>query len=92
MRIVNFKKKGVATLGVRRGNEVIDLSIADKSLPGDLAGLLAAGKGALAKAAVQQLHVVSPPANTAPLELEKSWAWSRPARNFDSMYGSQIDR
>ena len=51
MRIVNFKKKGVATLGVRRGNEVIDLSIADKSLPGDLAGLLAAGKGALAKAA-----------------------------------------
>jgi len=51
MRIVNFKKKGVATLGVRRGNEVIDLSIADKSLPGDLAGLLAAGKGALAKVA-----------------------------------------
>ena len=51
MRIVNFKKKGVATLGVRRGGEVVDLSLADKSLPGDLAGLLAAGKGALAKAA-----------------------------------------
>ena len=50
MRIVNFKKKGVATLGVRRGSEVIDLSLADKSLPRDLAGLLAAGKGALAKA------------------------------------------
>ena len=51
MRIVNFSKKGVATLGVRRGGEVVDLSLADKSLPGDLAGLLAAGKGALAKAA-----------------------------------------
>ena len=38
------------------------------------------------------LSELSPPANTAPLELEKSWAWSRPAQNFDSMYGSQIDR
>ncbi len=51
MRIVNFKRDGVATLGVRRDGEVIDLSVADKSLPHDLAGLLAAGKGALAKAA-----------------------------------------
>ncbi len=51
MRIVNFKRDGVATLGVRRDGEVIDLSVADKSLPRDLAGLLAAGKGALAKAA-----------------------------------------
>ena len=51
MRIVNFKKNGVATLGVRRDGEVIDLSVADKSLPRDLAGLLGAGKGALAKAA-----------------------------------------
>ncbi len=50
MRIVNFKKKGVATLGVRRGKEVVDLSIADKSLPRDLRGLLTAGKGALAQA------------------------------------------
>ena len=51
MRIVNFKKDGVATLGVRRDGEVIDLSIADESLPRDLTSLLAAGKGALAKAA-----------------------------------------
>lgn len=50
MRIVNFNKKGVATLGVRRGSEVVDLSLADKGLPRDLARLLAAGKGALAKA------------------------------------------
>ncbi len=50
MRIVNFQKKGVATLGVRRGSEVIDLSLADKSLPRDLRGLLTAGKGALAQA------------------------------------------
>ena len=51
MRIVNFNKAGVATLGVRRDGEVIDLSIADKSLPRDLSGLLAAGKGAMNKAA-----------------------------------------
>ncbi len=51
MRIVNFKKAGVATLGVRRDGEVIDLSVADKSLPRDLSGLLAAGKGAMNKAA-----------------------------------------
>ncbi len=51
MRIVNFKKNGVATLGVRRDGDVVDLSVADKSLPRDLAGLLAAGKGAMNKAA-----------------------------------------
>ncbi len=51
MRIVNFKKNGVATLGVRRDGELIDLSVADRGLPTDLAALLAAGKGALAKAA-----------------------------------------
>ncbi len=51
MRIVNFNKAGVATLGVRRDGEVIDLSVADKSLPRDLSGLLAAGKGAMNKAA-----------------------------------------
>lgn len=51
MRIVNFKKNGVATLGVRRDGELIDLSVADGGLPTDLAALLAAGKGALAKAA-----------------------------------------
>jgi hypothetical protein len=38
------------------------------------------------------LSELSPPVNVAPLEIEKSWAWSRPARNFDSMYGSEIDR
>ncbi len=51
MRIVNFRKNGVATLGVRRDGDVVDLSIADKSLPGDLTSLLAAGKGAMNKAA-----------------------------------------
>jgi hypothetical protein len=38
------------------------------------------------------LRVGLPPANTTPLEIEKSWVWSRPAQNFDSMYGSQRDR
>lgn len=50
MRIVNFKKGGKPTLGVRRNGELIDLSIAAKDLPQDLGGLLAAGKSALKKA------------------------------------------
>lgn len=50
MRIVNFKKAGKPTLGVRRDGELIDLSIAAKDLPRDLASLLAAGKGTLKKA------------------------------------------
>ena len=50
MRIVNFKKGGKPTLGVRMNGELIDLSIAAKDLPKDLGGLLAAGKGALKKA------------------------------------------
>lgn len=51
MRIVTFSKSGVPTLGVRRDDELIDLSIAARRLPRDLIGLLAAGKGALREAA-----------------------------------------
>lgn len=50
MRIVNFKKAGKPTLGVRRGDDLIDLSIAASKLPRTLEGLLAAGKGALRSA------------------------------------------
>ncbi|MFL2936374.1 MAG: hypothetical protein ACJZ7Z_06550 [Myxococcota bacterium] len=30
-----------------------------------------------------------PSANTAPIELERSWIWSQPSADFDSMYGSR---
>jgi 2-keto-4-pentenoate hydratase/2-oxohepta-3-ene-1,7-dioic acid hydratase in catechol pathway len=52
MRLVTFKKGSESRVGVRRDDGIVDLSIADKSLPKDMLGLIAAGKGALRKAAV----------------------------------------
>lgn len=49
MRIVGFDKAGTFTLGVKRGDELVDLSVAAPELPGDLTGLLAAGADALAR-------------------------------------------
>lgn len=51
MRFVTFKKGGKPTLGIRRGGDIVDLSIASKSSPQDLKSMLAAGKGAMKKAA-----------------------------------------
>ncbi|MCG8545783.1 MAG: fumarylacetoacetate hydrolase family protein [Alphaproteobacteria bacterium] len=51
MRIVAFDKNGTATLGVRDGDALVDLSIADPSLPPDVLGFLKAGKDAFAHAA-----------------------------------------
>ena len=48
MRIVAFDKSGSPTLGVRRGNEIIDLSIATPGLPKDFPGLLASGEEGMA--------------------------------------------
>lgn len=50
MRFVAFKKNGKAKLGVRTEAGLVDLSIADKSLPTDLKELIAMGKGAMQKA------------------------------------------
>jgi 2-keto-4-pentenoate hydratase/2-oxohepta-3-ene-1,7-dioic acid hydratase in catechol pathway len=50
MRIVNFREADGAHLGVRRGQQVVDLSIAAPSLPRDLGELFAAGPQALAAA------------------------------------------
>ncbi|MDP6705462.1 MAG: fumarylacetoacetate hydrolase family protein [Alphaproteobacteria bacterium] len=50
MRIVNFSKNGVPTLGVRKGRRLVDLSVAAPELPRDLKGLLAGGARALANA------------------------------------------
>jgi len=47
MRLLAFDKSGSPTLGVRRGDEVVDLSVANGDLPSDVPGLLAAGPGAM---------------------------------------------
>jgi acylpyruvate hydrolase len=50
MRIVAFEKNGGAAIGVRLGQEVVDLSIAAANLPRTLRELLAAGPDAMAEA------------------------------------------
>ncbi|GAB4150938.1 MAG: fumarylacetoacetate hydrolase family protein [Sphingomonadales bacterium] len=54
MRLVTFEmpgdRAGAAHVGLRQGDRVVDLSLAAPNLPGDLAGLLAAGPEALAAA------------------------------------------
>ena len=40
MRLLAFDKDGVATLAVRRGDEIVDLSIAAPDLPRDIPALL----------------------------------------------------
>jgi 2-keto-4-pentenoate hydratase/2-oxohepta-3-ene-1,7-dioic acid hydratase in catechol pathway len=47
MRLLAFDKSGTPTLGVRRGDEVVDLSVANGALPSDVPGLLAAGPDAM---------------------------------------------
>jgi acylpyruvate hydrolase len=51
MRILAFEKNGQSTLGVRRDQTVIDLSVAAPDLPGELVDFIKAGPGALAAAA-----------------------------------------
>ena len=50
MRIFAFDKSGNPTLGLRRGDEVVDLSVAAPDLPGDLPALLAGGDDAMVRA------------------------------------------
>ena len=50
MRILAFDKSGKPALGVRRGDEVVDLAAAAPDLPGDLSGLLAGGTDAMGRA------------------------------------------
>jgi 2-keto-4-pentenoate hydratase/2-oxohepta-3-ene-1,7-dioic acid hydratase in catechol pathway len=47
MKFLAFDKSGQPTIGVRRNQEVVDLSVAAPSLPRDMPGLLAAGKAAM---------------------------------------------
>jgi len=50
MRLLSFDKAGTPTLGARRDDTVVDLSVAAPDLPGDLLGLLQAGPEALDRA------------------------------------------
>ncbi len=50
MHFVAFEKSGASALGVRRGDDIIDLSIAGPGLPHDLSALLAGGEAALGEA------------------------------------------
>lgn len=50
MRILAFDKSGKPAVGVRRGDEVVDLAAAAPELPADLPGLLAGGEDAMARA------------------------------------------
>jgi 2-keto-4-pentenoate hydratase/2-oxohepta-3-ene-1,7-dioic acid hydratase in catechol pathway len=50
MRIVSFDNGGQAAVGVRLGDEVVDLGIADPGLPSDIKGLVAGGAEAFAAA------------------------------------------
>ncbi len=59
MRLLAFDKDGVATIGVRRGDEIVDLSVAAPHLPRDVPGLLALGEGILEQVAAIALE---PPA------------------------------
>jgi len=50
MRLLSFELNGLATVGVRIADEVVDLSVAAPDLPRDIRALLAAGPEALAAA------------------------------------------
>ena len=50
MRILAFDKLGQPTLGVRRGEDVVDLSVAAPDLPGDMPALIAGGDDAMSRA------------------------------------------
>ena len=50
MKLMMFERGGKASLGAVDGDQVVDLATADAGLPADLAGLIAAGPDALARA------------------------------------------
>lgn len=61
MRLITFSKSGSERVGVRLGESVVDLSVADPSLPRTLLGLIETGAlkqaGATAKQAGDDAHV-----------------------------------
>ena len=65
MRIVNFDNAGTPTLGVRRADTVVDLSVAAPDLPGTPRALLAAGPLHAVRLFSRRTSVLRP------------WAWTR---------------
>jgi 2-keto-4-pentenoate hydratase/2-oxohepta-3-ene-1,7-dioic acid hydratase in catechol pathway/SAM-dependent methyltransferase len=61
MRLLAFDKDGVPTLAVRRGDEIVDLSVAAPDLPRDVPALLALGDGIMEQIAAA---VLDPPAES----------------------------
>jgi len=59
MRFLAFDKAGQPTIGVRRKQDIVDLSVAAPELPGDMPALFAAGPSALDRVATV---LASPPA------------------------------
>lgn len=55
MRLLAFDKDGVPTIGVRRGDEIVDLSMAAPHLPRDIPALLALGEGIMEQVAAVAL-------------------------------------
>ena len=49
MRLCMFDKAGVATLGARMADGIVDLSVAAPGLPGDIVGVLASGEDGLGR-------------------------------------------
>lgn len=58
MRLLAFDKGGVPTIAVRRGDEIVDLSVAAPDLPSDIPGLLGLGDGIMEQVATA---VLDPP-------------------------------
>jgi len=59
MRFVSFERDGDILIGLRDGDEVIDLSIAAPDLPTDMVALLEAGDSAMALAAQAQTQATA---------------------------------
>ena len=61
MRLLAFDKDGVPTIAVRRGDEIVDLSVAAPDLPRNIPGLLVLGEGIMEQVAA---IVLDPPAES----------------------------
>ena len=85
MRLITFEKNGAATLGVRAGSEVVDLSIAAPELPPDLIAMLSKGAEAL-QAAAAAVKRAAPPIVSW---LSNLWLMDKTSSHELSVFGQQ---
>ncbi len=78
MRLLAFDKDGTPTLAVRRGDEIVDLSLAAPELPRDVPALLAAGAAAMER--VGKIAFDPPPGSVRPAAGIRYWppVWNAP--------------